>query len=989
MQQRYSMSSRLGIRTAYSLLWGTASVQKLFDTLQGQGCKAVAITDRDNLYGLPACREAAKEAGITLICGCELLCKQGSVFAFVKDSIGFSRLCELLTEHNRDSSFDYLPSLAQDSKGLSLSSFSPDILNFLTGTTASLYAAISPRSLSSIPTARSLHLPLIALDDATFLQEEDRLVHSVLRSIATGKTIGTLAEEDQERKGGVLLDEKAYQEAFSSWPEALSGTEKVCSQCNFEPFSGELIFPDYPTPGFSTQAELRKRVLKGAEQRYGELSDGILDRIEYELDIINRKGFASYFLVMHDIVAMSSRTCGRGSAAASIVSYSLHITNVDPIAYKLYFERFLSMARLDPPDIDVDFAWDERDGVFQEVFKRFGFEHCARVANHNTFRLRSAVRETARSYGLPDSQITQMEHRLFLTGLKDVSDPLWHTICSIARRMVSLPKELSMHCGGLVITPEKVSHYAPVGLSSAGYPLLAWEKEGTEAAGFVKIDLLGNRSLAVIRDALANLQEEGITIDENTWQPAEDAATIAALARGDSLGVFYIESPAMRQLQKKTGRGDFEHIVIHSSIIRPAANTYINEYVERLHGKSWNPLHPRLAYILDETYGILCYQEDVSKTAVALANFNETDADALRKVIAKKAGGAKLARYERQFFEGCKANGIEEPIVQQVWAMMLSFDGYSFCKPHSASYAMVSFQSAYLRVHHPSAFIAAVLTNQGGYYRAHAYISEARRMGLSLVGPDINQSRVGYHAKGKTLVIGFMAIGNLSRTAMQSIVMERDRGGKFSSLQEVSNRLSISRDDFVAMVAAGTFDSLAPALLRSEQLKQLLITRGRTEPFGQGDLFAKEKMPSIPKTKEVQGRVVRTEDELHREYEALGFLRSYHPLVLWSRFLAPLKRVQACDLDRHVNYHVNLIGWQVTQKEVMTKDGKSMGFVSFEDETAMYETVFFPDMFTRYYTLLCTQWPLEVFGLVQDDHGALCVQVISLKQVGRSNTLQT
>ncbi|AEV28109.1 DNA-directed DNA polymerase III PolC [Sphaerochaeta pleomorpha str. Grapes] len=983
------MSSRLGIRSSYSLLWGTAPIQKLFETLQSQGCKSVAITDRDNLYGFPACREAAKEAGIRLICGCELLCSQGSVFAFVQDSVGFSRLCELLTERNKDRSFDYLPSLAKDSAGLVLASFSSDILTFLKGTVVNLYAAISPRCLSSIPTARSLHLPLIALDDATFLQEEDRLIHSVLRAIATGKTVGTLAAEDQEGKGGVLLDEKAYRKAFSSWPEAVSGTEKVASLCTVDPFSGELIFPDYPTPGSTAQAELRKRVLRGAEQRYGELSDGILDRIEYELDIINRKGFASYFLVMHDIVAMSSRTCGRGSAAASIVSYSLYITNVDPIAYKLYFERFLSMARIDPPDIDVDFAWDERDGVFQQVFKRFGFDHCARVANHNSFRLRSAVRETARSYGIPDSQITQMEHRLFLTGLKDVSDPLWHTICSISRQMVGLPKELSMHCGGLVITPKKVSCYAPIGLSSVGYPLLSWEKEGAEAAGFVKIDLLGNRSLAVIRDALANLQEEGITIDETTWHPTMDRATVAALARGDSLGVFYIESPAMRQLQKKTGKGDFDHIVIHSSIIRPAANKYINEYVERLKGKPWKALHPRLAYILDETYGILCYQEDVSKTAVALASFNETDADALRKVIAKKAGGAKLARYERQFFEGCKANGIEEQTVKEVWAMMLSFDGYSFCKPHSASYAMVSFQSAYLRVHHPSAFMAAVLSNQGGYYRPHAYISEARRMGLSLVGPDINQSRVAYFAREKTLIIGLMAIANLSRTAMQAIIDERDRGGRFSSLEEVSPRLSLSRDDFVALAAAGAFDSLAPSLPRSEQLKQLLITSRKSEPFGQGDLFAKKRMPIVSKTKQMQGRITRTEDELHREYEALGFLTSYHPLVLWSKFLAPVKRILACDLSQHVNYHVNLIGWQVTQKEVMTKDGKSMGFVSFEDETALYEAVLFPDMFTRYYPLLCTQWPLEVFGLVQEDHGALCVQVISLKQVGRSKEVKT
>ena len=297
---------------------------------------------------------------------------------------------------------------------------------------------------------------------------------------------------------------------------------------------------------------------------------------------------------------------------------------------------------------------------------------------------------------------------------------------------------------------------------------------------------------------------------------------------------------------------------------------------------------------------------------------------------------------------------------------------------------MVSFQSAYLRLHHPAAFMAAVLSNQGGYYRPHAYISEARRMGIPLVGPDINQSRISYFAKNGTLVIGLMPIANLSRTAMQAIIDERDRGGRFACLEEISHRLALSRDDFVALTAAGTFDSLAPSLSRSEQLRQLLTTGRKSEPFGQKDLFSRESKPLVPRTKQVQGRVARTEDELHREYEALGFLTCYHPLVLWSRFLAPVKRIHACELERHVNYHVNLIGWQVTQKEVLTKEGKSMGFVSFEDETALYEAVLFPDMFTRYYPLLCTQWPLEVFGLVQEDHGALCVQVLWLKQVGRN-----
>ncbi|MGH0053118.1 MAG: PHP domain-containing protein, partial [Sphaerochaetaceae bacterium] len=748
------MRSRLALSTAYSLLFSPVTVDVLFDRLHAIGVEQVALTDRDNLYGYPAYREAAQERGMSLICAALLTEEQGEIFAFVQNQTGYELLCRLISERNLNPSFSYLSLLQGNSTGLTLATTSKDILSLLAPTGADLYGAITPDSLQIMGTAKKLSVPLLALDAAFLLEESQREVHQVLRAIALHTSVGSLPEEAYRTKGGLLLEQPIWEQMFAPWPEAVHNAEALIP---YDPFPTSHIFPAYPTNAYNTEVELRERVYTGAEKRYGEVSDAIRERIDYELTIINEKGFAPYFLVMHDIVQMSSRTCGRGSAAASIVSYSLFITNIDPIAYHLYFERFLSPSRSDPPDIDVDFAWDERDGVFAAIFKRFGIEHCARVANHNRFRPRSALRETARCYGLSDSQITKAEETLFTKGSAALLDPLWQTISRIATELNKLPKEISMHCGGLVITPKPVTCYAPILRSSDGYPLLSWEKERAEQAGFVKIDLLGNRSLAVVRDTLQNLREEGVDIDERTWQPTEDQATIAALARGDSMGVFYIESPAMRQLQKKTGRGDFAHIVIHSSLIRPAANKYINEYVQRLKGKKWEPLHPRLAYILDETYGILCYQEDVSKTAVALAGLSQSDADQLRKVIAKKAGGKHLLAFRELFFSGCKKLGVTRSVTEQIWLMMLSFDGYSFCKPHSASYAMVSFQSAYLRVHHPAHFMAAVLSNQGGYYRPQAYISEARRMGIIVEGPDINKSNIVYRAQGNTLVVGLMA----------------------------------------------------------------------------------------------------------------------------------------------------------------------------------------------------------------------------------------
>jgi DNA polymerase-3 subunit alpha/error-prone DNA polymerase len=425
--------------------------------------------------------------------------------------------------------------------------------------------------------------------------------------------------------------------------------------------------------------------------------------------------------------------------------------------------------------------------------------------------------------------------------------------------------------------------------------------------------------------------------------------------------------------------------VIHSSIIRPAANSFINEYVRRLKGGIWEPLHPRLAYILDETYGILCYQEDVSKTAAALAGFDEVEADTLRKVIAKKAGNAKLAVYEKQFFEGCKKNGVDGETVKRIWEMMLSFDGYSFCKPHSASYAMVSFQSAYLRVHHPAEFMAAVLSNQGGYYRPHAYIAECRRMGLLVEGPDINLSRWRYYGTGKRVIVGLMAIKNLSRSGAEGIIRERERGGDFAGMADFSRRVRPGRDDIIPISAAGVFDSISGGESRAVQARTLL--KGNIGDIkakaGQTDLFAGEPSPpygGMAVLAPVRKKTVHANNELWEEYGVLGFLRNAHPLALWKDAVLNLKRIKAVWLPQYIGGNVKLIGWPITQKEVWTRDGLTMSFLSFEDETGMYETVIFPQVYDRYHTLLFDQRPLIVYGRVMSDfqsadHGAITVEV--------------
>ena len=500
---------------------------------------------------------------------------------------------------------------------------------------------------------------------------------------------------------------------------------------------------------------------------------------------------------------------------------------MDPLRYDLFFERFLNTGRTDPPDIDVDFPWDERDDILDYVFRAYGTGRVAMIANQVGFRARAAVRETAKVYGLPEGEIAEVTRRLggwwsARTALDEVRRhplfkdyqlrPPWPEILARAGELEGFPRHLSVHSGGVVIAPDELNRYVPREPTPKGVSVIQWEKDQAEDAGLIKLDLLGNRSLAVIRDALTAVEGNyGHTIPYERFNPLDDLRTRELIGRGDTLGVFYVESPAMRQLQKKTRRGDFEHLVIHSSIIRPAANVYIREYVRRLHGGAYRPLHPLLGEILGETYGIMCYQEDVAKVAMAMAGFSAAEADRLRKILSKKRSERALADYRERFAAGARARGFAPETIGAVWEMIMSFSGYSFCKPHSASYALVSFKSCYLRAHYPAEFMAAVISNGGGYYRAFAYVSEARRMGLAVLPPCVNASDARYTGRGRELRVGLAHLKGLGRAALEEVLAARRAGGPFENLDDLLRRTDLDPADLRVLIKAGALDCLATA----------------------------------------------------------------------------------------------------------------------------------------------------------------------------------
>ncbi len=678
---------------------------------------------------------------------------------------GYELLTELLSQRHLDKNFSLLRSFPGAPEDLAVLSSNPDIIKALRSRAECWVEAVpGPTGRQALKLAALLGVPPIATNAVYFAHPDDYSLHRLVRAIDGNRTLSTLPPEELVQPGQWLKTGEAMARHFPDSPEALANTMKLAGSCHTAWDHFRTVFPRYEDQANNHPAILLEACRKGILRRYGESNDAIEKRLAEELDLIQTKGYVDYFLVVADIVRRRPIHCGRGSAAASLVSYLLGITHVDPIRHRLLFGRFLNPQRKDPPDIDVDFPWDERDALHEELRQYYGPERMATVANHVGFGARAAVREVAKVYGVPAAEIKEVTRRMsFYTDPEDILqrvethpkfrgyplDPPWPEIITWASRLESVPRHLATHCGGVILAPDRVSRYVPVERSAKGIHIIQWEKDQTETAGLVKIDLLGNRSLAVIRDTLAAVRKNtGKIIDYASLNPVDDPATLDLLSRGDTMGIFYVESPAMRQLQQRTGRGDFEHLVIHSSIIRPAANRYIHEYIRRLHGAPYQPLHPNLKGLLAETYGILVYQEDVVRVAMALAGFNWGEADGLRKVISKKSP-EQLSDYRRRFVEGCRRRGITDDVVQTAWDMFLSFSGYSFCKPHSASYALVSFKSAYLKVHYPAEFMAAVISNGGGYYSTLAYLSEARRMGITVLGPDLNESDWSYRGDGK------------------------------------------------------------------------------------------------------------------------------------------------------------------------------------------------------------------------------------------------
>ena len=996
----------LTVRSHFSLMWGTSSVQDLCKAARKMGYPRLALTDTDNLYGLWPFLAACKREGIKPIIGAEITDPETSARAvcLVENEDGYRNLCRLLTCRHMGENYVFClkDTIPKFSKGIIVLTRNPELLQTWHEAGVNVFASMPRNPLHGEhplrKTAKNLGISLVATPGSFFLQPENHLVHRYLRAIDKNTSLSRLSPTEVAPRNAWFAAPEEYERRFCICPEALAQTLILSERLTFTGPDFGLVMPPWESrKGKNAGQELKELTYDGAQARYGgELSEPVVDRIEHELKIISQMGFSSYFLIVRDIVKKSPRICGRGSGAASIVAYCLGITNVCPVKHNLYFERFLNPGRKDPPDIDVDFAWDERDQVLKNVLGQFK-DHAAMVCNHVTFKPRMAIREVAKVFGLTNAEIGSVSKRLpwlwpgsdkeedlfgrlkKLPRLKhlDFLEP-WPEIIHIAQQIIGVPRYLSVHPGGVIITPRPVHEYVPVEKTAKGVPIIQWEKDAVEDAGLVKIDLLGNRSLGVIRDAIDNVRKNGHQFEEIGWEPEDDFDTQESVAHGRTMGCFYIESPAMRLLQQKSGVGDFEHLVIHSSIIRPAANDFIREYIRRLHGGSWDPIHPFLEDVLAETFGIMVYQEDVSKVAVSLAGFSHTEADGLRKIMSKKDREHHLQDYYNRFVNGAGVRGVTEDQIAAVWDMMMSFSGYSFCKPHSASYARVSFQAAYLKVHFPAEFMAAVISNQGGFYSTFAYVSESRRLGLKVLPPDVNQSEIRWIGHEDAIRVGFLSIKTLSGKTKDNIVSERKKAA-FSSLNDFLDRVCPDEPEVRALIHCGAMDQLQEKQSRAALLWELSARlRLNNQKLPAYSLFSGQNtndtpLPLFPpENKQARFR---------REFAVLGFLCDRHPMTLYDHVLKNSDIIKARQIPQFINKQIRFAGWLITGKTVHTKHGDPMEFLTFEDDTGIVETTFFPEAYKRFCHILDRGRPYILTGMVDQDWGAVTLTVKKVENI--------
>lgn len=845
-----------------------------------------------------------------------------------------------------------------------------------------------------ISLSQKLNIPLVATNDSHYLKPEDAEAQDILMLINTGADPKDPERLTMKGEDFSLKTPEQMIKDFKDIPQAIENTQKIVEQCQFDFKLGQTKLPYFPLPeGKTADGYLKELCEQRLTTRYPQPTKEILDRLEYELKAIEKTGFASYFLIVQDFVnwAKQNRIVvgpGRGSAAGSLAAYVLNITNVDPLKYNLLFERFLNPERISLPDIDLDFTDRRRDEVIKYVAQKYGDAHVAQIITFGTMAARGVIRDVGRALEYPYSECDRIAKLIpfglsldqTISGVEEfrkeyLENPRIKRLVDFAKKLEGCARHASTHACGVVISKDPLDNIVPLQHPTQNDQNIVtqYEMHSIEDLGLLKMDFLGLKNLTIIEDTLARIykvQNKSINI-ENI--PLDDKATFRLFQKAETVSIFQLESDGMRRYLKELKPNNLEDIIAMVALYRPGPMQFIPEYIEGKHGKKQiEYMHPKLEPILKTTYGVCVYQEQVMQIARDLSGFSLSEADVLRKAIGKKIKELLMAQ-KQKFIEGAKKNNIDERIAQKIWHWFEPFAQYSFNKSHAACYALIAYQTAYLKAHYPTEFMASVLTSEkADVERIGFLIGECKKMGLEVLAPDINESLANFTVvPPKKIRFGLLAVKNVGHNVVQAIVEERKAKGPYSTIFDFVSRVNskdLNKKSMESLIKAGAFDRLAERnelLGDLERLLEIAREGQKNKNNGQKGLFDNSNNPGAGSFKLTPQKPATKAEKLAWEKELLGLFVSSHPLEDYRETL--VKNSFGIEKARNrgqIKSIIKIGGLISSIKKIITKTGRPMLFVGLEDLKDKIEVVVFPRIMERYSPLLQENKVVFVSGRV-------------------------
>jgi DNA polymerase-3 subunit alpha len=917
-------------------------VQKAKDN----GLDVIALTDINNSTAVPEFAGECRKKGVSPVAGIEFRNSNEFLYAGIaRNNSGMRELNEFLSLHNFEKTEIPFPAPRfRDAYIIYRQSRLPD-RKLYDNERLGVRAAEVNRLISTTASQRS---KMVMLCPVTFSEQEDIFIHRSLRAVDNNILLSHLTPARCAGEDEFFVPPENIENTFGSYPGIINETVKLLKDCNlsidFDSHKNKKLFS---ASRYDDKLLLEKLAWDGMIYRYGKNNSEARKRIQHELEIIDNLGFSAYFLITWDIVRYSMARgfyhVGRGSGANSIVAYCLKITNVDPIDLNLYFERFINPKRSSPPDFDIDYSWKERDEVIDYIFKRYGYSHTALLGTISTFRGKSIVRELGKVHGLPKEEIDELiDNPSAETNRNEITDIIFKT----GSRIADFPNMRSIHAGGILISEEPVSCYTALDMPPKGFPTTQWDMYTAEEIGFEKLDILSQRGIGHIREsAEIILRNRSIDVDVHAIQKFKNDQKIKEFLRsGETKGCFYVESPSMRGLLQKLRCDDYTTLVAASSIIRPgvARSGMMREYIFRFHNPDkFKYLHPVMKEQLEETFGVMVYQEDVLKVCHHFAGLDLADADTLRRAMSGKyRSRQEMQRIVDKFFSNCRERGYSDELTKEVWRQIESFAGYSFSKAHSASYAVESFQSLYLKAHYPLEFMVAVINNFGGFYRTWVYVHEAKRYGAAIQLPCVNNSNYKTTIYGTNIYLGFIHVMSLEDKLGISIEESRRAEGSFRDMSDFVTRLNPGLEQMILLIRTGAFRFTGKA--KGELLWEAHMLMNKSKPEPMRRLFSPPARDfTLPRLEHC------SLDDAYDEIELLGFPVS----MSWFDMLETSFRgeVKARDLNAYKGRIVRMVGHLVTIKYIKTIKKEWMNFGCFIDhEGSFFDTAHFPQSLVHY-----------------------------------------